>query len=67
MCGLAGILSSRSGDLDKVTLTLKQMTQSLTHRGPDAEGIWMEGPVAFGHRRLSILDLSNAGAQPMKS
>jgi asparagine synthase (glutamine-hydrolysing) len=67
MCGLAGILSSRSGDLDKVTLTLKQMTQSLTHRGPDAEGIWMEGPVALGHRRLSILDLSNAGAQPMKS
>jgi asparagine synthase (glutamine-hydrolysing) len=43
------------------------MTRSLLHRGPDAEGYWAEGEVALGHRRLSILDLSEAGAQPMQS
>ena len=43
------------------------MTRSLSHRGPDAEGFWTEGGVALGHRRLSILDLSDAGAQPMRS
>ena len=51
-------------DLRSLTM---QMTDSLQHRGPDAEGVWTEGGIALGHRRLSILDLSPAGAQPMHS
>lgn len=45
------------------------MTDALTHRGPDARGVWVDSqyPLALGHRRLSIIDLSEAGAQPMVS
>jgi asparagine synthase (glutamine-hydrolysing) len=41
------------------------MTDTLAPRGPDGAGVWSQGPVALGHRRLSIIDLSQAGAQPM--
>jgi asparagine synthase (glutamine-hydrolysing) len=67
MCGIAGLLTAGSGDADGTSAILQNMTRSLAHRGPDAEGYWMEGEVALGHRRLSILDLSDAGAQPMRS
>ena len=67
MCGIVGKLTTNSGNSDKVLTILKTMTRSLTHRGPDAEGLWIEGALAFGHRRLSIQDISNAGAQPMHS
>ena len=67
MCGIAGMLALGSGDTDRTSAILQNMTRSLAHRGPDAEGYWMEGEVALGHRRLSILDLSDAGAQPMRS
>ena len=67
MCGIAGLLTAESGDEDGTSAILQNMTRSLAHRGPDAEGYWMEGEVALGHRRLSILDLSDAGAQPMRS
>ena len=67
MCGIAGLLIPGSGDADGITATLQKMTRNLAHRGPDAEGYWTEGAVALGHRRLSILDLSDAGAQPMRS
>ena len=41
------------------------MTRALAHRGPDAEGIAVDGPVAMGHRRLSVIDLSTTNNQPM--
>ena len=43
------------------------MCERLHHRGPDGEGVWSDATIAFGHRRLSILDLSDAGRQPMVS
>ncbi|MEE1884709.1 asparagine synthase (glutamine-hydrolyzing) [Pedobacter flavus] len=65
MCGIAGIISK---NISKVTVErLKLMTDSIAHRGPDGEGHWISenGMVGFGHRRLSIIDLSSFGAQPM--
>jgi asparagine synthase (glutamine-hydrolysing) len=41
------------------------MTSRLTHRGPDGEGFWHSGPIALGHRRLAVIDLSDLGRQPM--
>jgi len=67
MCGIAGIFSkSASWDLAK---TIKCMANSLLHRGPDDAGVWVDeaAGIALGHRRLSILDLSPAGHQPMLS
>jgi asparagine synthase (glutamine-hydrolysing) len=63
MCGLAGELrfDGRGADVTVVSA----MTGCQAHRGPDGDGLWARGPVAFGHRRLSIIDLSTAGAQPM--
>ncbi len=65
MCGIAGIISINP---NRVTLSrLKSMTTAMAHRGPDGEGYWISpGAVAgLGHRRLSIIDLSAQGAQPM--
>jgi len=65
MCGIAGILSA---DPAKITPErLLSMTGSLAHRGPDGEGHWIDpnGHAGLGHRRLSIIDLSSAGGQPM--
>ncbi|MGX9353171.1 asparagine synthase (glutamine-hydrolyzing) [Shimia sp. W99] len=70
MCGLAGFALFRPFDeAIQARDTLQSMTRSIQHRGPDAEGHWLdeEHGVALGHRRLSILDLSPTGAQPMKS
>ncbi|MFZ6992629.1 N-acetylglutaminylglutamine amidotransferase [Curtobacterium sp. RRHDQ66] len=63
MCGLAGEIrfDGTSPDVGAVA----RMTGCLVHRGPDGDGLWARGPVALGHRRLSIVDLSTAGAQPM--
>ncbi len=65
MCGIAGILSENPNLISKEKLV--KMTDSIIHRGPDGSGHWIseDGRVGFGHRRLSILDLSEAGAQPM--
>lgn len=64
MCGINGIICrSATGLRERVGA----MNQYLAHRGPDSEGTWVEGEVAFGHRRLSIIDLSDAGNQPMIS
>jgi asparagine synthase (glutamine-hydrolysing) len=68
MCGIAGII----GRLDELNrAALERMSNAMVHRGPDASGTWVSAPDARGwgallaHRRLSILDLSPAGAQPM--
>jgi asparagine synthase (glutamine-hydrolysing) len=63
MCGIAGILY-----LDGRPVTepeLEAFTRSLQHRGPDGEGLHLDGPLGLGHRRLAILDLSESGKQPM--
>lgn len=65
MCGICGYLNL-SGTPADATLA-GRMAQTIAHRGPDGEGMWASGPAAFGHRRLAILDLSEAGAQPMHS
>jgi asparagine synthase (glutamine-hydrolysing) len=65
MCGFVGILNHRQRAISRNVL--KAMTRMVAHRGPDGEGLFTEGPVGIGHRRLAIIDLSEAAAQPMKS
>ncbi len=60
MCGITGIIG-RTASRDAIV----RMTESLAHRGPDDSGVWCDEGVCLGHRRLSILDLSAAGHQPM--
>jgi len=66
MCGIIGIVSLGVSRIDK--LQLKQMTDIIAHRGPDGEGHWLndDRTIGFGHRRLSIIDLSPKGRQPME-
>lgn len=63
MCGIAGILNFDRSPVDDHVLG--RMTTALAHRGPDGAGVWSGGHVGLGHRRLSIIDLSTAAAQPM--
>jgi asparagine synthase (glutamine-hydrolysing) len=65
MCGIAGIIQAGTGAFDQ--LHIKQMTDTLAHRGPDGEGFWQSPgkQVLFGHRRLAIIDPGPAAAQPM--
>ncbi|MDG2308284.1 MAG: asparagine synthase (glutamine-hydrolyzing) [Candidatus Binatia bacterium] len=65
MCGIAGIFRTQSSGDDRSTI--ESMLAALERRGPDADGLLEEGPITLGHRRLSILDLSDAGRQPMVS
>lgn len=67
MCGLAGFLDPSAADVDGMKRLAGRMADRLAHRGPDGSGAWAEGPAALGHRRLAIIDLSPAGAQPMTS
>ena len=69
MCGIAGLFRPGGGDDSALAGTVARMAETLTHRGPDAGGLWKNAAagVAFGHRRLSILELSEAGAQPMRT
>lgn len=69
MCGIAGFLQ-RTAEVDEPLERLAQtMADTLTHRGPDDSGTWADSAagIALGHRRLSIIDLSAAGHQPMLS
>lgn len=65
MCGIAGIISADPGDVN--LNFLEKMTNALVHRGPDGNGHWInhDGKVGLGHRRLSIIDLSNEASQPL--
>jgi asparagine synthase (glutamine-hydrolysing) len=65
VCGIAGLVAPEgvTGDTEKV----QRMTAAIAHRGPDGEGMWRDGPCVLGHRRLAIIDLSAAAAQPMEN
>ncbi len=67
MCGIAGLLTNEQRD--DLGLLAQRMADALAHRGPDGDGVWADAEhgVAFGHRRLAIVDLTPAGAQPMAS
>ncbi len=64
MCGIAGIINLNGDSV--LRDHIEHMTLQVRHRGPDGSGIFCEGNVALGHRRLSVIDLSEAAAQPMK-
>ncbi|MEQ1675447.1 MAG: asparagine synthase (glutamine-hydrolyzing) [Chitinophagaceae bacterium] len=66
MCGIAGIIQSNPSGYN--IEHLKKMTDSLAHRGPDGEGTWQNeaGNILLGHRRLSIIDLTDTGKQPLQ-
>ena len=66
MCGIAGMMSYRGSDLSRI---VSGMTEAIRYRGPDNSGLWCDADygLALGHARLSILDLSPAGHQPMES
>ena len=59
MCGIAGLINFDGRPVSPEIL--KKMTDEIYHRGPDGEGHWVKDNVAIGHRRLSIIDLTNAG------
>src|ERR671933_980387 len=63
MCGISGEIRFDGGVADMAAVAA--MCDQLQRRGPDGSGGWQAGPVALGHRRLKIIDLTDAGAQPM--
>lgn len=63
MCGIVGRINLNGKPID--LNELNQMCEAISHRGPDDQGIWSKGPVGLGNRRLSIIDLSPAGNQPV--
>ena len=65
MCGIAGVFNLNKQPVSHQTI--KSMADALAHRGPDGEGLYIDENLALGHRRLSILDISPKGAQPMMS
>ena len=64
MCGISGIINKNNKSVEE--LLILHMTNIIAHRGPDSSGSYLYKNIAFGHRRLSILDLSSSGHQPMK-
>ncbi|MEW6719237.1 MAG: asparagine synthase (glutamine-hydrolyzing) [Thermodesulfobacteriota bacterium] len=69
MCGFAGFFRDGFRNGDEMAAAVSRMAQAIAHRGPDDSGVWVdaEAGIALGHRRLSILDLSCQGHQPMLS
>ena len=66
MCGIVGILAAEASATRLDRGLIDRMSSALAHRGPDATGALVEPPVLLGHRRLSIIDLTAAGCQPMQ-
>ena len=66
MCGINGFYSKISSRFSNVII---KMNSAIYHRGPDTNGVWQDhnSGIVLGHQRLSILDLSNEGSQPMQS
>jgi asparagine synthase (glutamine-hydrolysing) len=62
MCGITGILHFNNQSANRSVI--EKMNDAVSHRGPDADGFFVENEIAFGHRRLSIIDLSSAANQP---
>jgi asparagine synthase (glutamine-hydrolysing) len=69
MCGFVGLLGGAGGEQQTTLGVLRAMSNAISHRGPDSDGYWADGEAGIGlaHRRLAIVDLSPAGAQPMTS
>src|SRR6478735_502674 len=69
MCGVAGYLAQSGRNADSLFSRISAMTGTLLHRGPDAAGHWLDeqAGITLGHRRLSVIDPTDAGAQPMLS
>ena len=65
MCGIAGLVDLRGREVRKESI--KKMTDAIKHRGPDGEGQWVHQNVGLGHRRLAIIDLTEAASQPLVS
>src|SRR5688572_2732233 len=65
MCGIAGLIAKDGRSLSRDRLVA--MAGKIAHRGPDSDGIWIDGQAGLAHRRLAIVDLSPSGAQPMIS
>ncbi|HYV99158.1 MAG TPA: asparagine synthase (glutamine-hydrolyzing) [Gemmatimonadaceae bacterium] len=65
MCGIAGVLRFAGSPRETSAIPIDRMTDTLAHRGPNDRGTWCDEFVALGHRRLSVIDLSSAGHQPM--
>ena len=63
MCGISVIITKKNANF--LGRDIKRMNELIQHRGPDDEGYYFFQNIAFGHRRLSIIDLSRAGHQPM--
>lgn len=70
MCGITGFINTDTNvNKEKLHSIISKMTDTISHRGPDDFGVWIDenNSIAFGHRRLSIIDISKAGHQPMVS
>ena len=67
MCGINGVISNQK--ISNLADIISAMNEKLIHRGPDGKGVWIneEQNIGLGHTRLSILDLSSLGSQPMRS
>jgi asparagine synthase (glutamine-hydrolysing) len=63
MCGITGVVHVDGRTVSAHTVA--EMSRTIAHRGPDSDGIWIDGPVGLGNRRLAIIDLSPSGHQPM--
>ena len=67
MCGIAGFWSRSPSEPSQATAIGRRMADALVHRGPDAGDVWSDGHITLAHRRLAVVELSSAGAQPMRS